>query len=304
MATAAIPVKINCRSCATSTRHEILFAMQHEAAVPFYEERHTWQVVRCLGCETVGFRYRMEDFDNAEEMPDGSMQPKVAVFRYPNAIANHKQLVHLYAVPDLIQKVYKQSVAAYAGDSRIIASMGLRATIEAVCTHLSISGTSLEKRIDSLFKNGHISSSDKKRLHGIRFLGNDAAHDIREPGTNEFRIALEIIEHLISSVFILNQRAQGLLDTTIETFTEFLPVLEGCARGLETDTSVTLAGLLGKHRRRLGIEFPQLETELIAKITSQEVNFLALGAIQEIDNKSVQLYMVVREGFEDDDIPF
>jgi hypothetical protein len=167
---------------------------------------------------------------------------------------------------NLIQKVYKQSVAAYAGDSRIIASMGLRATIEAVCTHLSISGTSLEKRIDSLFKNGHISSSDKKRLHGIRFLGNDAAHDIREPGTNEFRIALEIIEHLISSVFILNQRAQGLLDTTIETFTEFLPVLEGCARGLETDTSVTLAGLLGKHRRRLGIEFPQLETELIAKI--------------------------------------
>lgn len=194
------------------------------------------------------------------------MEPSVAVRCYPHAIPEHKLLSHIEAVPALIQNIYKQSVAAYAAGSSIIASMGLRTTIEAVCNHLKISGASLEKRIDALFKNGHISSSDKKRLHGIRFLGNDAAHNIRNPPATELRAALEIIEQLINSVFILEMRAKGLLDTTVETFEDLLPVLDSCARGLDADRTYTLASILGKNRRRLGADFSQLETQVIEKI--------------------------------------
>lgn len=299
--TAISNIKANCRACARTTSHSVRFALEHGATESYLEQKHTWQVVQCLGCETVGFRYIFEDFDNSDEDLDGNLIPDTTTFRYPNAIANHKQLRYLYTVPELIKKVYRQSVAAYAGESRIIASMGLRATVEAVCNHLGISGSSLEKRIDLLFKAGHISSSDKKRLHGIRFLGNDAAHDIREPKENEFRVALEIIEHLISSVFILSRRAQGLLDTTVETFSDLLPVLERCTTSVTSEVPVTLIGLLGPHKRRLGPEFPALELELIAKINSGEVAFLALAPVQEIDNKTIQMYTVLPR---DDDLPF
>lgn len=233
----------------------------------------------------------------------GKHRPTVTIRCYPHAIPEHKLLPHIYAVPELIQKVYKQSVAAYAAGSSIIAGMGLRTTIEAVCNHLEISGASLEKRIDALLKNGHISSSDKKRLHGIRFLGNDAAHDIRNPPATELRVALEIIEHLINSVFILEMRAKGLLDTTVETFEDLLPVLDSCARELNADGVYPLATILGKNRRRLGADFSQLETQVIEKIKQGTLKFLTIAPVQEIDGKSFQTYGLVAAELEDD-IPF
>ena len=203
--------------------------------------------------------------------------------------------------------MYKESVAAYAGYSWVMASMGLRATIEAVCNHLEISGNSLQKRIDLLFKGGFISSSDKKRLHAIRFLGNDAAHEIRKPLRSELGVALEIVEHLIKAVFILEARAQGL-HTSIENLSDLVPVLRECATKVDHESSHSLTGILGKHLRRLATDLPTLEEELIAKINLGQVDFLALDSVQDVDGKQVQFYKPKKAatGFDemDDEIPF
>ena len=37
-------------------------------------------------------------------------------------------------------------------------------------------------------------------LHEIRFLGNDAAHDLDQPSTKSVAIALDIVEHLLEQV--------------------------------------------------------------------------------------------------------
>ncbi|NMM19014.1 MAG: DUF4145 domain-containing protein [Rhodoferax sp.] len=198
--------------------------------------------------------------------------------------------------------MYTQTLASYAGDASIIASIGLRATIEAVCNHLKISGTSLEKRIDLLFKNGSISSSDKKRLHAIRFLGNDAAHEILEPKETELRVAFEIIEHLINSVFILEYRAKRL-DIPVDTYAEFLSLVEDCAGNSTAQSAESLPSILGRHRRRLGSELLEFETRLGSQITAGEIAFLKLDSVQTIDGKAVQLYLVDHEALTDD-IPF
>ncbi|WP_140386550.1 DUF4145 domain-containing protein, partial [Vibrio parahaemolyticus] len=62
-----------------------------------------------------------------------------------------------------------------------LAGIGFRATIEAVCNDQSIQGKELSTRINNLASNGLISKKDSTRLHSIRFLGNDAAHDIKVP---------------------------------------------------------------------------------------------------------------------------
>ncbi len=288
----------NCRTCARSTRHEILFSFD-DPGNEYYQEVDRWQVLQCRGCDTLGFRHQNEDHENLQEW-EGTVEPTVVIRCYPHAIPEHKLLSHINSVPALIQNVYKQSVTAYAAGSSIIAGMGLRTTIEAVCNHLEISGASLEKRIDALLKNGHISSSDKKRLHGIRFLGNDAAHNIRNPSLAELRVALEIIEHLINSVFILEMRAKGRLDTTVETFEDLLPVLDSCARGLDAAGIYTLAGILGKNRRRLGVDFSQLEAQVIEKIKQKTLKFLTIASIQEFDGKPFQTYGLVAAELEDD----
>ncbi|HJS09406.1 MAG TPA: DUF4145 domain-containing protein [Pirellulales bacterium] len=241
-----------------------------------------------------------------EEGPDGEDQPTVTWHRYPNAIVGHRELEYLHVAPRVIQQIYRQSVTAYAGEAYILAGIGLRATIEAVCNHLEISGNSLERRIDQLFKGGYISNSDKGRLHAIRFLGNDAAHEIKQPKRSDLRVALEIVEHLINSVFILEHRANGL-DVLVDTYEKFVALLKKCASEFDSDKPATLAALLGRHKRRAGNELASFEKRVSEEIESGALTFLAVDSTQQLDDKAVQLYKVDKEklkGESDNEIPF
>src|SRR3569833_1386813 len=149
--------KSNCRECARQTNQEVHIETTHGASVSYYNELHTWQVFMCQVFDTIGFRYSFDDYEDVTELPSGKTKHAVTHTRYPHAVANHRPLDGQYAIPPLIRKIYGQSLSAYAGDAKILAGIGLRATIEAVCTHLHVTGSSLEKRIDALAKGGHIS---------------------------------------------------------------------------------------------------------------------------------------------------
>lgn len=171
----------DCRSCSRSTRHEILSNHEIESDPEEYHEKDSWQITRCQGCYTFSFRHQHEDFEMVEEVEEGVYSYETSVSVYPSVFSRHRQLSGIHYLPPLIRKVYKQTLSALSEKAYVLASIGLRACIEAVCNHLKVSGTNLEKRIDQLFKAGHVSNGDKRRLHAIRFLGNDAAHEVREP---------------------------------------------------------------------------------------------------------------------------
>jgi hypothetical protein len=213
-------IRTYCRSCFKSTRHDVLFSHEEESDPEGYHEVDSWQVVRCRGCETMGFRHQNDDFEQVVEEEDGTVGHVSTIVTYPKVFRNHRQLTGLWWLPNLIKKIYRQTLSAYGESAYVLASIGLRATIEAVCTHLTISGATLEKRIDQLFKGGYVSNADKRRLHAIRFLGNDAAHEVKEPSERDLRVALEIVEHLLNSVFILENKAKSL-KTVIENYNEF-----------------------------------------------------------------------------------
>ncbi|QOF76054.1 DUF4145 domain-containing protein [Variovorax sp. 38R] len=308
MENAETTLKITCRTCGLATKHEILHAVEHAAEASWFNELHSWQIIRCLGCESLGFRYRIDDFDDIEENPlSGKKYHAVKVHRYPPSILGHRELDSQHVIPELIRKVYRQTISAYAGDAWILAGIGFRATIEAVCTHLQVSGASLEKRIDSLFRGGHISSSDKRRLHAIRFLGNDAAHEIREPKKSELKVALEIVEHLISSCFILGHKAKDM-DLPIDSFEDFEKLLRARAKSSDSDQPQSVASILGRDKRRLGPELPLFDSALVKAVNNGAVKFLALDSVEKVEGKDVQLYKIVRSELSafdfDDDIPF
>lgn len=294
-------IKSNCRNCARQTNHEVLFEVEHGADKPFWNEKHTWQVLKCRGCDTIGFRYRLDDYDDVTELASGKSKHAVTFHRYPPAVPGHQPLEYQSAIPTLIRKVYRQSLAAYAADATILAGIGLRATIEAVCTHLAVTGASLEKRIDALAKAGHISTTDKRRLHAIRFLGNDAAHEVREPKSQEMKVALQIVEHLITSVFILEKRARDL-DVQVETHEAFSNLIEQCAMQASDKDPLSLVAILGRAKRRVSGELEPFERRLTEDIQAGRVKFLALDSVQEIEGKKIQLYKIDKSEW--DDIPF
>lgn len=283
--------RADCRDCGRSTRHEVLYQHEEETDPEGYHEKDTWQVIRCLGCTAVGFRHRNDDYENAWEDYEGETQHKISISLFPSVIRNHKKLTHTHHIPMLVRKIYTQTLSAYSEKAYVLASVGLRATIEAVCNELTLSGTSLEKRIDQLFKGGHVSNGDKKRLHAIRFLGNDAAHDINEPKESELRVALEIVEHLLNSVFILEKKAKSL-ETVIEGYEEFLPILEACVAASKEEQAFSLSALLGRQRRLVAQFIDSFESKLKQDIEAGSIKYLVLTQQQKIGGKEVQFYQI------------
>ncbi|MFV3290771.1 DUF4145 domain-containing protein [Pseudomonas sp. NY11955] len=291
----------DCRTCYRSTRHEISAEVTDRVQEEWNDELHSWRIVRCLGCHTYSFQKKFEDFDEIEESPDGDLRHAVSFDVYPSVIKNHRGLSYTYFLPPLIRTVYIQSVTALSQNANVLASIGLRACIEAVCNSLDISGSNLQRRIDQLFKAGYVSNGDKKRLHAIRFLGNDAAHEIKQPKSVDIRIALEIVEHLLNTVFILEKRASGL-ETIAESYEDFIKLLKNCASEHKSGTSINLLGLLGPRRRLIAASLDAFEAQLVAQIESGELTFLKkANTAEEIQ---VQLYDVDQSELWDDDLPF
>jgi len=293
----------DCRICVRDTRHAVLYEKNIETDPEFWHERDTWQVVRCLGCMTIGFRHRHDDFDLAWQDSHGETYHEFEISLYPRGVKDHKKL-ELHFLPALIRSIYSQTLAAYSEKAFILTGIGLRATIEAVCNEVSVSGSTLEKRIDQLHKAGFVSSGDKKRLHAIRFLGNDAAHDIKEPKESELRIALAIIDHLLNSVYILESKAKAL-ELVVDTYEEFLPIIATCAKNYKGEQAISMSTLLDRKRRLIGQNIDAFEGRLKTEITSGAVQFLNLEKEEEIGGKKVQLYTVGdTTNVEDDDCPF
>ena len=289
------PDRLRCRSCHGLTKHEMLFKHDVETTPWDYHEKTSWQVLRCLGCESIRFRTWNEDYElSIKEDHEGNPIYLTTESLYPRSLPSHKPLQNLRFVPELIRNAYNQSVTALGEQANILASIGLRACVEAVCNHLKISGSSLDKRIDSLFKAGHVSNTDKRRLHAIRFLGNDAAHEIKEPEERDLLIALDIVDHLLNSVFILERRARRL-ESVVEKYEEFMTLVVQMARAYEEPAEFTLLGLLGRQKRQVTQNLEQYELQLQVEIDSAVVEFLSKTRQEQQGQKLVQFYSLLKE---------
>ncbi|HZK71115.1 MAG TPA: DUF4145 domain-containing protein, partial [Clostridia bacterium] len=57
-----------------------------------------------------------------------------------------------------------------------------------------------------------ISASIKSNLHGIRFMGNDSAHELDSFSREEVLIALEIMEDLMNYTYELDYKSSVMLN--------------------------------------------------------------------------------------------
>lgn len=237
------------------------------------------QVLRCKGCKTLSFRKVVVDYESSYPVDDGEWHVPKDIFDFPRVLKGHKKLGDLWEIPKLVREIYTQSLHAVRDGSNILAGIGLRATVEAICNEQSIQGRTLDKRIDGLAKAGLISQRDAERLHAIRFLGNDAAHEIRASSESNLLIALRIIEHLQVTLYVLDGDAGGSLDTIIRKPQNFVEVLDKKVATFRADDEVPMAMIFGKDVRRLHGYLATHEAFLIAEIKSGNYAKLSLGKV-------------------------
>lgn len=282
--------KINsyCRYCERDTKHDVL----SEKTVSERDEYRCdieYQIVQCCGCETIGFRKVFYDIESTYPVSDEEWEVPQDISIFPRSIQGHRALEHTYYLPKIVRKIYEEVLLALQEDARILAGLGLRGTVEAVCNDLQVLGKNLDIRISKLATAGHISKTDAERLHAIRFMGNDAAHEIKSPPKNSLSVALRIVEHLLASVYILSEEADGALETTISDYARFEILLNSHIDELGLGEELPLPAILGRDLRRVHESITDLEKELNRLIVNGTYNRLSIGKMSKYNNSNNEL---------------
>lgn len=204
--------KLPCRRCDGETNHVVLASVEdrwnYDDAVDGCSK---YEIVGCRGCNEISFRLassNSEDMANDEETGEIIYPEDVEV--YPSRLSGRKQLVSTYMLPPEVQKIYEETHASLCSHLNILAGVGIRILVEAVCKEKNAKGKNLENKINDLIKSGILTRQEANTLHSVRWIGNKSAHEIIAPKDNELDIAMDIVENLLKTVYIIPKKAEKL----------------------------------------------------------------------------------------------
>jgi hypothetical protein len=109
-----------------------------------------------------------------------------------------------------VTQIYKETLNAWNHGAEMLAAAGLRALVEAVCLDQGCTQGNLAHKIEALITKGVLLKRDADYLHTHRLLGNEAVHEMEAPPSAEFEFALQILEHLLATIYVLPHLDQRL----------------------------------------------------------------------------------------------
>jgi hypothetical protein len=205
-----------CYDCDKETNQRILYKKRHKVEEISLDKkdkeinvttRSTYLVIQCLGCDTHSF-VEMVSYSN---YLDEKGIPFVYVDIYPKSdefINEEEKGFYLLSeeiksLPILVRRLYIELIAAFRNDLDILAGIGLRSLIEAICVHKNIAGRNLEVKIENLYKAGYISQMEIPILQKLRKMGNSTVHNIEKLPASVLDKALEVMNHTLKTVYYL-----------------------------------------------------------------------------------------------------
>lgn len=204
---------LQCSECENSTRHQFLAKTEvhwqdDEAIVDLWE---THLIIQCQGCMAISYLKETQFSEEWDIDPKtGEQYLPTKRYRYPEHIEGRDTLIETYLLPSKVQKIYEETQSSFNSKMNIMSGFGIRATIEAVCKDKGISGRNLKTKIDNLAKSGHITSEGATILHSLRFMGNKAAHEIKEHSIEELNAGIDVVEYLLKGVYVIPKLALKL----------------------------------------------------------------------------------------------
>lgn len=286
-------IKSYCRSCCNDNNHRILFK-EKIAGDDDYHCATEYLTVRCLGCSLISFREDFHDYEQAFPTEYDNWEHPISTTLYPPYLKNHKHIENHWMLPDSIKNVYRESIDALKAECKLLAGAGFRAVIEAICLDKDIKGRNLELKINNLAKEGLITKKECERLHSIRFLGNDSIHEMLVPKREQLIIVLNIVEHILKNIYLIDLDIDSKLDVPINDFAIFKKLILKKIKEYKIGDEYPLVKYLDKDVRRVKDNFIQFEKDLIIEINAGLFTKLALGLFQPYGGSTgnVQNYII------------
>jgi hypothetical protein len=212
--------RIGCNKCMGETWHQPI--AQHTVSFPVYdlpfasdrevigEVEERWEMLRCLGCDSISVRKTIAEISDL-----GSEE--VWKEYYPERTRGHHRIKNYWLFPSRLAELYVDVVNAFNNESLLLCAAGLRLLLEGICLDKGISEgpnrhgkvvSNLEGRINGL--KSVVPQNIVKNLHGIRFLGNKALHELEVPTNDDVQLALIVIEDILKVVYDLDYHSQML----------------------------------------------------------------------------------------------
>ena len=215
-------IKVYCAECKHETNHDVLKELYEEFSNEDFFGDHKWQIIRCKGCDTTSFRH---EWHFSEDLgPDGLLTQAEL---FPRRGIDTLSVKDFYETPRKIRRIYRETIDVYNNGFYTLCAGGLRAIIEGICNTKKIKGGTIEYtkpdgttvakksnqldgKIAGLAENKLITEEHANMLHELRFLGNEALHELDQPSEDELKSAIAIVEHTIEGIFEIQKRAEQL----------------------------------------------------------------------------------------------
>ncbi len=188
-------VQAYCASCDGTKHQKRLFAKLSNDPITKSDEEYA--IIQCLGCGVPSFLLTVKR--KGKSKPIQYVYPTDAEDEY-FAFLDYD---YKHELPRQIRQLYDEIENAFEADSAVLAGIGLRALVEAVCIDQKIPGRDLLIKIQGLHENGLISMAELPILDKLRLIGNVSAHEVRSLPMDKLELALSIINHVLTSIYVL-----------------------------------------------------------------------------------------------------
>ncbi len=208
-------IYVQCVDCKTTTRHKILLSYDiHNNIGDIIID--SYQIIQCQGCMDINFRHLNLDIIDLE--PNGrNIETETEKLYSERSEIQIKEIKEIKGISKNIDIIYRQTIKSFNNQLYILTAVGLRAIVEGLCVNLGFTKdvdkkkfSDLYGKINGLYEKGYLSKEFSEILHKLRFLGNKAVHELSEPSESELQLAIEIIEHILESVYIISQKGEEL----------------------------------------------------------------------------------------------
>lgn len=207
-------ILIACSECNNSTRHTVVASVDIKEDVTDVDEvvMLSWtkhQVVKYLGCETYGFRRHYKDTEDFY-VEGEEMILMEAEEIYPPRLVGRKKLRDTRDLPYKVRRIYEETHNALVSEMPILAAVGIRGLVEAICHEEKASGKNLKEKVENLVALGVLTPSGAEIFQQLRLLGNESAHEIKRHHLWKLGIAFDVAEHVLQAVYLLPEQADRL----------------------------------------------------------------------------------------------
>jgi hypothetical protein len=206
------------------TKHVILFEYQKvELAEDYPRERdapecdyidfYTYQTLECCGCGDVSFRLRYCFGQRVQHDDDLFDEDLFDDTYYPPRVWRKKP-VWISKLPDELRSLLDEVYTALQAGSRTLATMGARSVLDMVILERVGDRGSFKRKLEAMVAEGWVGLHDKDILYAALNAGNAAIHRGHIPTDSELTTVMNIVEHMLNSIYILPDDANRLRQNT------------------------------------------------------------------------------------------